>query len=322
MRSLMINKQQLQVQVIENQNEPTMPSSDEEFLWLDCQGGDKHTESEYLQQQFSISQLAIDDAQRDRHPPKFEAFNSYNFLLIKAFDAKTDSIDYSILHISFFVSDRYLITIHEDISPSINQVWDELVNNNYSDSFDAYSLLYSILKCITKRYTHVILELETRLDEIESSMVEKPTDDLLAELIRYRTKTQYLNRIYTNQDIVIQEMLNDDPNLHRDELKHKFQDIQEHMERLAGLTALLNDVIKNLVEGYISVSGHKLNQIMKTLTIAAVIFLPLTFIAGIYGMNFEHMPELKIKHAYFFALGTMGFIAAALLILFKKLKWI
>jgi magnesium transporter len=96
----------------------------------------------------------------------------------------------------------------------------------------------------------------------------------------------------------------------------------EHTERLASLTILYKELTDDLMNGYISITGHRLNQIMKILTVVTVIFLPLTLIAGIYGMNFEYIPELKVKSAYFILLGFMSFIAIILLIIFRKVKWI
>lgn len=298
------------------------PIKDDENLWVDLLSADKNQEKVLLEKSFKISPLAINDAQRNRHPPKFESFKDYKFLLIKAFDAGTKDIDFKILHISFFISKNYLLTVHNGVSPSIESIWKQLATGELKNISDPYSLLYAILKKIIARYTKVILNLEARLDEIENMMVAKPTDALLSELIRYSTKTQYLYRIFNNQDIVIKEMLNADKNLEENDLKHKYKDIQEHMERLAGLSGLLNEVTKNLIDGYISVTGHRLNNIMKTLTIVALIFMPVTFVAGIYGMNFEHMPELAYKNAYFIVLGVMGFMAVGLLVLFKKLKWL
>ncbi len=322
MRAIKISKNTAVKQINEDLNNLQIPANDEEILWIDFQSEDKQKESEILEQKFSISPLAIHDAQRDRHPPKFESFQNYKFLLIKAFDAGTKDIDFSILHISFITNKNYLLSIHNGISPSIDSVWNEVANNQNSELNDSYSLLYAILKKIIARYTKVVLGLEARLDEIEKDMVSKPTDALLSELIRYSTKTQYLYRIFNNQDIVIKEMLNADNNLKENSLKHKFQDIQEHMERLAGLSGLLNEVTKNLIDGYISVSGHRLNNIMKTLTIVALIFMPVTFVAGLYGMNFEYIPELTYKYGYFIVLGVMAVMAIALLVLFKKLRWL
>lgn len=322
MRAIKINKNTAASELINDIDNYQLPTNDSAYIWFDILSGDKKAEEEFLNNNLKISPLAISDAQRDRHPPKFEQFSKFNFLLIKAFDANTSSIDFNILHISFFVSNQFLVTVHNDTSPSIDSAWEICQNSERGDVKDPYSLLYIILRNIIDRYTSVILMLESRLEEIESEMIEKPSDSLLSELIRYRTKTQYLFRIFNNQDIVINEMLTLDVNLQANNIKHKFQDIEEHVGRLAGLTNLQNEVIKNLIDGYISISGHRLNNIMKTLTIVALIFMPITFIAGIYGMNFEYIPELKFKYGYFVALGAMALLAGGLIAFFKKIRWI
>jgi magnesium transporter len=322
MRAIITYKNNTDYKLLDDLDSFQIPTDNNEYLWLDLQSSDKKIERKVLEQKFDISKLAVDDAQRDRHPPKFESFKEYKFLLIKAFDAETKNIDFQILHISFFIHNNYLITVHDGVSPSIDSIWSNIISANKCEAHDPYSLLYLILKKITNRYTKVILGLEERLEEIESKMIQKPSDSLLGELIRYSTSTQYLYRIFNNQDIVVKEMLDIDTNLGRNELKHKFQDIQEHMGRLAGLTGLLNEITKNLIDGYISVTGHRLNNIMKTLTIVALIFMPITFVAGIYGMNFENMPELSYKYGYFITLFIMILIAFGLVALFKKIKWI
>jgi magnesium transporter len=322
MRAINVNKSAAIHETTSDLTSLNISESNEEFVWVDFLSEDKDKERELLENTFNISPLVINDAQRDRHPPKFESFKGYNFLLIKAFDAGTKDIDFNILHISFVISKDYLISIHNDVSPSIDSVWGELESNKLEDYQDPYSLLYLILKKIISRYTKVILDLEGRLDEIEKDMLEKPTDEHLSELIRYSTKTQYLYRIFNNQDIVIKEMLNTDSSFKGNDTKHKFQDIKEHMERLAGLSGLLNEVTKNLIDGYISVTGHRLNNIMKTLTIVALVFMPITFVAGLYGMNFEYIPELSYRYGYFVVLGVMAIMAIALLVLFKKLRWL
>jgi magnesium transporter len=104
--------------------------------------------------------------------------------------------------------------------------------------------------------------------------------------------------------------------------RHEFIDVFEHTERLASLTTLYKELADDLMNGYISISSHRLNQIMKVLTVVTTIFLPLTLMVGIYGMNFDHMPELKVDNAYFIFLSIMLTIVIGLLLFFRKIKWL
>ena len=108
----------------------------------------------------------------------------------------------------------------------------------------------------------------------------------------------------------------------KEELAHEIHDIYEQQERAKSLTELYYELASDLADGYISVSSHHLNQIMKVLTVVMPIFVPLSFLAGIYGMNFEHMPELTWKYAYFVVISFMAILTTGLLILFRRIAWL
>ena len=292
------------------------------FLWVDMESVDKDTERKILLDHFSINELVINDAQRDRHPPKFENFNDYFFLLMKAFNAETDSIDFGILHISFFVGINFIITRRDGVSPSINKTWKLVTEDSTGREFSPQYICYRVVCTIVERYTPVVLSMEKRLEELEEIMLAQPTDSILAELIRCNSALKKLRRIFAYQENIIIELLKTKNILEDDERRHEFNNIYEQMERLASLSGLYQELTRDLMDGYISVTSHHLNQVMKVLTIASVIFLPLTFLAGIYGMNFQNMPVLSIESAYFIVLGVMGALAVAMVSLFKYLKWI
>ncbi len=292
------------------------------ILWLDFENHDKEQERSILLEHFSIHKLAINDAQRDRHPPKLEWFPNYYFLLVKAFNAQTDSINFGILHISFFVGNNFIVTRHDGVSPSVNKNWDLVTQKKLNPGKGTDHLCYKVVRTVVDRYTPIILKLEKRLEELEDLMLNKPDDTLLTELINYNSRLKKLRRIFSYQEVIFSELISHARNDARESTIHEFQDIHEQMERLSSLSDLFQGLARDLIDGYISVTSHRLNQIMKVLTIVAVIFLPLTFIAGIYGMNFDHMPELHYERGYYLVIGLMVFVAVGLIALFKKLKWL
>jgi magnesium transporter len=300
----------------------TWQSGGDDFVWVDFDQEDRGLERTILAREFQLNPLALDDAQRDRHPPKLEWFDKYFFLLLKGFTADTNSMDFSIVHISFFVGRNFLITRHAMTSPSINRVLDRINNGEIDVSGGPGHLCYRIVSTMIERYTPIILALESRLDAMEEQMLENPNDELLGELVTYNSKLKKLRRIFGYQQTVLAQIPHSGSNLLNKEGKHEFQDAFEQMERLASLSAMLQELTRDLIDGYISISSHRLNNIMKLLTIASVIFLPLTFIAGIYGMNFENMPELASQYGYFVVVGVLVTIAIGLLFAFKKMRWI
>lgn len=292
------------------------------MIWADFDSVDKTRERQIFGEYFEISPLALDDAQRTRHPPKLEWFDDYFFLLLKAFSADTNDIDFGILHISFFVGRNFIVTRREGNSPSINQV-QELVSGDRSVLKKGPShIFYRIVRRIIDRKTPIIIEVEKQLEKYEEIMMRKPSDKLLMKLIHYNSRLKKLKRIFRHQEAILAELYRKRTDILDDEDQHEMKDLHEHMERLASLSALLQELIVDLVDGYISISSHRLNNIMKVLTIVAVFFLPLTFIAGVYGMNFEYMPELGYKYAYFIILGVMAVIAVMMFLVFRKIHWL
>ncbi len=293
-----------------------------ERIWIDFEGVSNQMEREIMDTYFSIDSLAIDDAQRERHPPKYEAYENYFFLLLKAFNAETTSIDFDILHISFFVGNNFLLTRHDNVSPSINKTLKKLKSGKNDAELSPQHLCYMVIRVIISRYAPIVLGMEKKLEDLEETMLTQPDDNLLGELIQYNSKLKKLRRIFGYQEKILAQLMTEPEILGHDIWRHEFNDVHEQMERMASLSGLFQELTRDLIDGYISVSSHNLNKIMKVLTIATVIFLPLTFMAGIYGMNFEHMPELKIESAYYILLSTMSFLGIALVVLFKKINWL
>jgi magnesium transporter len=292
------------------------------WIWAEFYNEESQHEKDVLEKTFGLHHLAIADAQRDRHPPKLELFDEHFFLLINGLDATTTDIDFHTIQIGFFVSDRFLVTRHKSESLSIDRVWTESEKGTAELSAGPSHVAYRILRQVSDRYTRIIEGLDIKLDSLEDEMFENPRDALLESLIGYGRNLKRLQRIFNyHQGLFTQLSRKDHPFIGKSQ-RHEFTDVFEHTERLASLTSLYKDLANDLMNGYISITSHRLNQIMKVLTIVTVIFLPLALLVGIYGMNFEDMPELKIANAYYVLLSVMGLVVIGLLLLFRKVRWL
>jgi magnesium transporter len=201
-------------------------------------------------------------------------------------------------------------------------VWEEIGTLPPAARTHPGHLMYKVVRTIINRYSPIVLNLERRLEQLEEQMLERASDDLLNELVVYNSRLRKLRRIFGYQQVLMMQLKGDGGEHLQQNYRHEFQDAYEQMERLASLSDMLQQLTVDLMNGYISVASHRLNNIMKTLTIASVIFLPLTFLAGIYGMNFEYMPELRSHTGYFMVIGAMFTIAVALLVVFRRKRWI
>jgi magnesium transporter len=289
------------------------------WLWVDLYQYPSEQEYDLLVNRFELDAGAVEEAQRDRHPPSFEAFNDYIYLLLKPLDAQSDSLDFSTLQLAMFAGEHLLITRHSKPSPYLQKLQERVRNNPGEDT--PLSIMTAMGHRVADRYGRVLLDLEQRLDVIEDELFETSGDQLMKELVGYNTGLRKMSRIL-NYYVDVYDQLRRKLHKSGNEYADNFDDIFAVTERFASLSNLYQNVINDLIEAYISLNGHHLNQIMKVLTIVTVIFVPLTLLVGIYGMNFENMPELKSHYGYFILLSIMGAIAFILLYLFRKVRWL
>lgn len=290
-------------------------------LWLDIDGPIDEDITDLLEQRIGLHPLAIQDASRDRHPPKIEDFDGYTFLIFKGLSADSDSIDCSTIQIALFVGERFLVTRHSGESYSINQLRQELSTDNRLFSSGPGAMTVRLGRLMVNRYLRVLLELEPRLEFLEETLMGEAGDAVLAELVTHKSDLIRLQRIFYYHVQVVSELNNSSHPGFTAEEQHGLTDLYEQQERVSSLCNMYYQLASDLIEGYISVSSHRLNQIMRVLTIITAIFVPLSFLAGIYGMNFEYMPELHSPSGYFILIAVMGFIATFLLVIFYRRKW-
>ena len=290
------------------------------WIWVDLYDEPEDAERAFLTSELKLDESSINEAQRNRHPPSIEVFKDYIYLLLKPLDAKSDSLDFNTYQLATFTAERFLVTRRSKESPYLETRWQALEQEG-SAGQSPITLLTAMCHRVAQRYGKILLDLEQRLDVIEDELFDSPTDGLMKELIGYNTGLRKMHRIlnyYVDIFGTLRQHLHKMNNSQQD----AFDDIYSLIERFSSLCALYQNVITDLIDAYISINGHRLNQIMKVLTIVTVIFVPLTLLVGIYGMNFEYMPELKSQYGYYVLLSIMSSLVIGLLYLFRRVRWI
>ena len=292
------------------------------MIWVVLEKESRESEKKILSQRFGIHHLAIADAFRDRHPPKIEAFQNNTFILMKGLDASSTSIDLDTIQLSMFVGERFLVTRSTAHSVSTAKVSAELTSGALPPDMSSSALALRLCRTVADRFLPLLLAVEKRLEEMETEMLEHPSDELLGELVQQKGDLKRVLRILQYHAQIFTSAISNAPQ-HLAGHRHELIDVQEQLDRLLSLARLYYELTDDLMNGYLSLSAHRLNQIMQTLTIVTVIFVPITFMAGVYGMNFEFMPELGFRGAYFLLLGSMLTVVAAnpRLLLPTRLDW-
>lgn len=296
-------------------------SSPDSLIWVTTQDEDPIKEASLLEQAFGLHRHAIADAQRDRHPPKIEAFAGSSFVLLKALDSSSTTIDYNTIQLALFVGERFLVTRSSGLSRSTKKLWMEVIAGEYPPNIPRAVLALRLCRTVSDRFLPALLTVEKRLEEMESEMLARPTDKLLGELVTQKGDLRRMLRILQYHSQVFFAAKSDTPAELADH-QHELNDVLDQLDRHLGLARLYYDLTDDLMNGYLSLSAHRLNQIMQTLTIVTVIFVPITFMAGIYGMNFETMPELKLRYGYFVLLGAMLAVVVSILAYFNRRGWL
>jgi magnesium transporter len=293
-------------------------------LWLDIEGELGDAELALLED-LGCHELALSDVRRFRHPPKVEQFEDHTFILFRGIASFDENLELAPQQVAFFVSARLLITVHRGESVSISEFWHSTDKARYLATPGLLAL--RIMHYSAGRYLQVLLGFEDKLSDLEDCLVGASQEVAMKALVGYRSRLLKLRRVFSYHEklartLLEEELLDADEEDEEGELHHASRDLHDRCERLFSLCGMYYDICSDLIEGHISISSHQLNITMRILTVITAVFVPLSFLAGLYGMNFENMPELKLEYAYFVLLGVMLFIAAALISLFRYKKWL
>jgi magnesium transporter len=289
------------------------------FIWIDLEGENPANEKAILQS-LDCHKLAIEDVQRYRHPPKTETFDKHTLILYRGITEFNRDLTFKQMTVALFAGDRCLISCHPHPSTGINNYWQHAQQENLLVS---PGLLASrIMRFSVGRYLDFILEFEPSLNELEDSMQESANDEIMREVIAYQSRLRKLRRIFSYHERLVTNLLKNIPQRLIDEdgdIEHALQELYERCERLHSLSAMYYEICGDLINGYLSISSHQLNNTMRVLTVITAIFVPLTFIVGVYGMNFDNIPELHWRYGYYFTwAGMIMFAGAASIFAYKK----
>ena len=292
----------------------------EQPCWVDIEN-ETNEKIAGLLASFDCHELAIHDVLKKNLPPKFEDFEGNIFMLYKGIESIREKLDIKHVQMGFFVKKNLLVSIHKEPSFGIEAAKN---NGNISKWIKTpFFLLCKILDSSSLKYLDEILQLDHVLAEFEDKITVIGTDDDLTTLTAYKTRLRRLRRTANYHEKIIAEIIkfSDQKKLCAED-KHHLKELYVKCERIHSLTTMYYDMCGDLIDGYLSLTSHKLNKSMKILTVITAIFIPLGLLAGIYGMNFDNIPELHNPNGYFILIGVMFLIASTLLILFKKTKWL
>jgi magnesium transporter len=302
---------------------PELLQDQSAVIWVDMESPTEADERVLLDV-FQFHPLTVEDCRENRHYPKIEEFSGYLYFIVHGVRADTSPDRFNTIELDGFLGRNYVITYHHDMFRSINNVKQLLRTSPVSCQRGPAFLLHQILDQVVDFYSPVLDDFDDRVDQLEQEIfgLRRPNNQILAQIQDLKRGVLRLRRISTKQMDILLRMSRGEFALIPEEMRPFYRDVYDHLVRVVDLAESYRDLISGSLEAYLSVVSNRMNEIMKVLTIFSAIMLPLTFIAGVYGMNFDNMPELHSRYGYYGTLVLMAVVAIGMLIFFWRRGWL
>lgn len=293
-------------------------------IWVDMESPTEADERVLLDV-FKFHPLTVEDCHENRHYPKIEEFPGYLYFIVHGVRADTSPDRFNTIELDGFLGRNYVITYHHDSFRSIKNVKQLLRTSPILCRRGPAFLCHQILDQIVDFYSPVLDDFDERIDRLEEEIfnLKQPNNQILSQIMELKRSVLRMRRISVKQmDVILRMSRGEFPDLIPEDMRPFYRDVHDHLTRVVDLAESYRDLISGSLEAYLSVISNRMNEIMKVLTIFSAIMLPLTFIAGVYGMNFDNMPELHSRYGYYATWIIMLTVAVVMLIFFWKRGWI
>lgn len=291
-------------------------SGSHRWYWIDFSEPDNE-EIEFLKEPLRFHPLSIEDCIHTLQRPKLDYYDDFHFFVAQTFNPDTLEKE----EVDIFLGSNYIVTYHNNINREIDDVWKRFELAKNPGDWDQSLILYHVLDKIVDNYFPLVYKIDDLLNEIDENSKDRSMDMLLEDLFDTRHDLLSLRHTITPMRDLVYRMINSHRLTGILARKEYFSDIHDHLLRLAEKVEASRELTTDIRDSYLSMNSHETNRVMKVLTVITTIFMPLTFIAGIYGMNFENMPELNWTFGYFAALFAMFVIGISMFLWFKRKGW-
>ena len=292
----------------------------EAVLWLDVEAPDQDDVA-LLRDEFHLHPLAIEDAVRSHERPKVESYNNYYLIIFYAVDWAPDAAEITLRSLSLFIGSNYVISVHRGPVREVRDTLERWQRGNTQLS-RVGSLIHALLDGVVDNYFPVMDHVADHTEELEDVIFSRFNQSAIQAIFSLKKNLLRMRHVVAPERDVMNTLLRREIPVFGDQDMAYLQDVYDHVVRVTDSVDTYRDLLGSAVESYLSLQSNRLNEIVKVLTIASIVLMSNSVIAGIYGMNFVHMPELAWRYGYPWALGLMAVISLGLVGLFRRLRWI
>ncbi|MFK7691998.1 magnesium/cobalt transporter CorA [Paenibacillus sp. HJGM_3] len=292
-----------------------IPRQNPLWYWVDYNAPTEE-EARSLETHFHFHPLAIEDCYHLLQRPKLDHYEDTHFFVLHALD----EVKLSAHEVDVFIGEGFLVTFHKAELRELDAAWERVTSERHWEKGPLYAM-YSVVDKLVDQYFPAVIQIEDHLLEIETDggPIHSPT--LMNEVFDIRSQLLKIRKTVIPMRDLLYRIVNSDRITGLKEQRLYFHDVYDHLLKLAEMIDANREMTADMRDNYISLSSNRMNTIMKTLTVITTIFMPLTFIAGIYGMNFNYMPELTWRWGYFAVLALMFGIGFGMFTWFRQKGW-
>lgn len=291
-------------------------------VWVDL-AAPSIPESLILSDTFGFHRLSVEDAMSAVQYPKAEAYDGYLYVVLHGIDFHASDHMFGTRDVDFFLGRNYLVTVHDGHAQSIADLRDYAARNPRVLADGPVSLFHRIVDSMVDHYRPEVDKFEDRLDELEKAIFDAPDPKLIRKILQEKRQVASLRRIVTPQRDVIARLARRDFVEISADMSFHFRDVYDHLVRVADDAMIFQDRITGMLDAHLSNVSNRLNQVMKVLTVVATIFMPLTLLTGIFGMNVP-LPRFPggdaVQFWWLFAISAA--VVVVMLAAFRRKDWI
>jgi magnesium transporter len=300
----------------------------DDLLWIDLRDP-TDDEIERIGELFELHHLALDDAGRFGQRPKLVQYDTFIEIVFFALSWPAGTTPQA-QEIHFFVGPNYLITLHEGdlpVIPEVAQRWcqhpqSHRIKQPKPNKHRVGLLLYGLLDAIVDDYFPLIDDLADRIDTLEEAVFGSRDMNAQAQIFALKKDLLVVRRVVAPERDVMNVLVRRDTPLFSTREVVYFQDVYDHVLRVTDAIDVYRDLLSSALDASMSITANRLNQVMKTLTASSIILMSMAVVAGVYGMNFQNIPELQWDLGYQWALGLMAAVGGGLFMIFRRIDWL
>lgn len=294
-----------------------------EVIWINIDGIHDLAEIKKCGERFQIHSLILEDIMHTGQNPKMQVADNSVFTIFKMLSLNETEFEVDSEQVSLYLKDQILITFQEKTGDVFDPVRDRIRQKKGRVRLKkADYLAYCLLDCLADNYAYIIEYFGSNIEDLEEQVLKDPKSEVLAQINGYQVELNLLRKIVRPTKDMLVKFNKNRSDLIQSETFVYLDDLLETIQRVFENIESFKTMLSDLLNIYSTHVNHKLNEIMKVLTIFSAIFIPLTFIAGIYGTNFKNLPELGFKYGYFVMLGAMFLLVLIMIYFFRKKRWL